>query len=48
MVILLELIHLGASTVENGHKIIKKWGENNIIALKQQLLGIILCFFYAF
>ena len=23
-------------------------GDNNIIALKQQLLGIILCFFYAF
>ena len=24
------------------------YGDNNIIALKQQLLGIILCFFYAF
>ena len=34
------------STVEHGHKIIKKKSsENNIIALKQQLLGLILCLF---
>ena len=35
--------------MEDGQKIIKKfWGEFKVITLKQQFLGLILCFFYAF